>query len=224
MRRVRREIAFLGLWAALASAAPSSPSPAPDRKLANGMAAKVAGQVITVRDARFFLALTRFRDGKPDPMAPEAPGELRSAVQRLLLEEMVYAELRSLKFEGGPRSDAEKALGRKRGGAGAKLWSSLLKTYGKSEATAVDLVWRSLQVEKFIQRRVDTMTPIVTAAEVDQYMRQKAATDKRLSDEELAKLRPGAAQDLKKELMRKELEEWIVLLKRKYQVTNYLEG
>ncbi len=222
MRRVHREIIFLGFFALNAGAAPTAPA-STDRKLANGMAAKVAGQVITVRDARFFLALQRFRDGKPDPMAPEGPGELRGAVQRLLLEEMVHAELRSLKFEGGPRSDAEKALGRKKGG-GAKLWTSLLKTYGKSEATAIDLVWRSLQVEKFIQRRVDTMTPIVTAAEVDRYLRQKASTDKRLSDEELAKLRPGAAQELKKELMRKELEEWIVLLKRKYQVTNYLEG
>lgn len=222
MRRVRREIVGLAIWAVTAGAAPTAPATA-DRKLANGMAAKVAGQVITVRDARFFLALQRFRDGKPDPMGAEGPGELRSAVQRLLLEEMVHAELRSLKFEGGPRSDAEKALGRKKG-SGAKLWNSLLKTYGKSEATAVDLVWRSLQVEKFIQRRVDTMTPIVTAAEVDRYLRQKAATDKRVSEEELVKLRPGAAQELKKELMRKELEEWIVLLKRKYQVTNYLEG
>jgi hypothetical protein len=198
---------------------------APTQGVVDGMAAKISGQVITVREARYFLALQRFREGRADPVAPEAPGELRSAVQRLLLEEMVFSELKSLKFEGGVRADAEKALAGRSKPPASKTWARLLKTYGKTDAEGIDRVWKSLQVEKFIQRRVETMTPIVTAAEVDRFIRQKAQSgSRRLEETDLEKLRPGAAQELKKNLMRKELEEWIVLLKRKYSVTNYLEG
>lgn len=195
----------------------------PSRKLVNGMAGKFSGQVVTVREARFFLGLQRFREGKEDPFAPEASGELRGAVQKVLLEEMVFYELKSLKFDGGPRSEAEKALASRKKTSRAKVWDRLLRAYGKSDAEAVDRVWKSLQVEKFIQRRVETMTPIVTPAEIDRFIRQKASPDKKWEEAELEKLRPGATQELKKELMRKELEEWITLLKRKYSVTNYLE-
>ncbi len=193
--------------------------------LVDGMAAKVAGQVLTVRDARFYLALSRFRDGKADPLAPETPAELKSAVQRLSLEEMVYSELRSLKFEGGSRADAEALLKARKKPPGNKVWDRILKQFGQTDAQAIDKVWKSSQVEKFIQRRVETMTPIVTPAEIDRFLRQRGrGGDKKLDEAELERLRPGAAQELKKDLMRKELEEWIVLLKRKYSVTNYLEG
>jgi hypothetical protein len=196
-----------------------------NKTLIDGMAAKISGQILTVREARFFLALQRFRDGKTDPFAPEGQGELRSSVQRYLLEEMVYSELKSLKFEGGSRGDAEKSLAQRKKAPASKTWDRLLKTYGKTDAETVDRVWKSQQAEKFIQRRVETMTPIVTSSEIDRYIRQKAASqDKRVDDRDLEKQRPQAAQELKKDLMRKELEEWIVLLKRKYSVTNYLEG
>ncbi len=213
----------LALWFA---GAPVWAARAPSNKvLVDGMAAKISGQVITVREARFFLALHRFREGKTDPFAPEGQGELRGSVQRYLLEEMVYSELKSLKFDGGNRGDAEKALAARKKPPGRKVWDRLLQTYGKTDAEAVDRVWKSQQVEKFIQRRVETMTPIVTSAEIDRFIRQKAASaDRRLDEKDLEKQRPMAAQELKKDLMRKELEEWIVLLKRKYSVTNYLEG
>lgn len=223
---MRRLGVALAVWTLVASAKAPSSASEPDFKVVDGMAAKINGQVVTVREARFFLALQRFREGKGQGVfAPEAQGELRSAVQRLLLEEMVYSELKSLKFEGGTRPEAVRSLATPRKGAGEKVWARMLKTYGKSESEVIDRVWKSQQVEKFIQRRVETMTPIVTAAEIDRYLKQKASSqDKRIEDKSLEKLRPGAAQELKKELMRKELEEWIVLLKRKYSVTNYLES
>jgi hypothetical protein len=206
--------------------APLSAARTPTNKvLIDGMAAKISGQIITVREARFFLALQRFREGKTDVFGPEGQGELRGSVQRYLLEEMVYSELKSLKFDGGMRAAAEKALAARKSPTGRKVWDRLLKTYGKTDAEAVDRVWKSQQVEKFIQRRVETMTPIVTSAEIDRFIRQKAASaDRRVDEKDLEKQRPQAAQELKKDLMRKELEEWIVLLKRKYSVTNYLEG
>lgn len=198
---------------------------AAEKVLIDGMAARVSGQVITVQQGRFFLALQRLKDGKGDVFAPEAPSELRNAVQKLLLEEMVYAELKSLKFDGGSRADAEKLVSSLRKGKGAQVWTRILRTYGKTDKAAVDQVWKSQQVERFIQRRVETMTPIVTVAETDRFIRQKYQnSETAIADKELEKLRPSASQELKKELMRKELEEWIVLLKRKYSVTNYLEG
>ncbi len=211
------------LFPALSLAVSSAAVPA-SKSILNGMAGKYSGQVVTVRDGRFFLSLQRFREAKGDVFRPEAPGELRGAVQKLLLEEMVYAELKSLKFEGGPRSEAEKALVLRKKAPGSKVWARLLATYGKSDAEAVDRVWKSLQAEKFIQRRIETMTPIVTIAETDRFIRQKAPAEKKWEEAELEKQRPAAAQELKKELMRKELEEWIQSLKRKYSVTNFLES
>jgi hypothetical protein len=203
----------------------SAPKEKPEaRILIDGMAGKFSGRILTVRDGRFFLALQRFREGKTDPFEPERPGELRASVQRLLLEEMVFAELKSLKFEGGGRSEAEKEVASRKKAPKSKLWDRILKTYGKSDPEAVDQVWKSLQVERFIQRRIETLTPIVTPAEADRFIRQKHSPDKKWEEAELAKERPAASQELKKELMRKELEEWIALLKRKYSVVNYLEG
>ncbi|MBY0371979.1 hypothetical protein K2X33_14935 [bacterium] len=194
-----------------------------DRILVDGMAAKIDGQTITVSDARFFLALKRYRD-KQEPLAKEASGELKSALQRLLLEEMVYAELKALKFDGGPRSAAEKEVADRKKAPRSKAWNQILSTYGKTDPAAVESIWKSLQVERFLQRRVETMTPFVTPSEVDAYLRQKAPPDRQPDEKELVKMRPAASQELRKERMRKELEEWVLLLKRKYSVTNYLEG
>ncbi len=188
----------------------------------NGIAGKVQGHGVSVRDGRFFLALQRFREGKNDPFAAETPAELRSAVQRILLEEMVFLELKSLKFEAGPRAEAEAIIRERKKKAAPRLWESLLKTYGKTEAEAIDTVWKSLQVERFIQKRIETMTPILSASEVDAFIRQRE-TARRLDEAELVKLRPQASMDLRKERTRKELEEWISLLKKKYSVVNYLE-
>lgn len=215
------QITFIATFLCVAVAA----APANPPTLADGQAAKVAGQIITVRDARFYLALQRFRDGKGDPLAPETPAELKSAVQRVLLEEMVYSELKSLKVEGGSRADTDQALKQRKKPPASKSWERILKQFNQTDAQAIDRVWKSQQVERFIQKRIETMTPIVTPAEIDRFLRQKSrAGDKKLDEAELERLRPGAAQELKKDLMRKELEEWIVLLKRKYAVTNYLEG
>jgi hypothetical protein len=199
--------------------------PLASAQVLNGMAARVAGQTVTVRDARFFLGLQRFREGKGDPLAPEVPGELKGAVQKLLLEEMVHAELRSLRFDAGPRSEAETLLAGRKKGNQAKVWASLLKTYGKSDAEAVDRAWKSLQAEKFIQRRVETLTPLVTEADTDKFLKQRYEVQgRKLEAAEMVRLRPQAIAELKKELMRKELEEWVILLKRKYGVVNYMEN
>ncbi len=193
--------------------------------LVNGMAARVGGRTVTVQEVRFFRALDRFRTTKgTDPFAPEGPGELKAAAQKLLLEEMVLSELRSLRFDGGPRTQAEAAVAFKKKPKEGKLWAEFLKTYGKSDAEAVDRVWKSLQAEKFISRRIETLTPLPTESETDKYLKQRFEGQGRaLNPEELPQLRAKAVVDLKKELLRKELEEWIVLLKRKYAAVNYLE-
>jgi hypothetical protein len=192
--------------------------------LVNGMAARVGGRTVTVQEVRFFMALDRFRSKAGEPLTQEAPGELKAAAQKLLLEEMVLSELRSLRFDGGPRSQAEAAVASRKKPKKAKVWAELLKTYGKSDAEAVDRVWKSLQAEKFISRRIETLTPLPTESETDKYLKQGLEGQGRvLSPEELPQLRSKAVIDLKKELLRKELEEWIVLLKRKYSAVNYLD-
>lgn len=220
-------IAGLGLGAPAQRTAPTGKAAEPEtdknpRFTVDAMAAKIDGQVVTASDARFFLGISRFLEGS-DPLAPEAPGELKGALQRLLLEEMVHSELKALKFDGGPRSAAEQRLADRKKPARAKQWSALLKAYGKTEPQAVDTVWKSLQVERFLQKRVETLTPFVSSSEADDYARRKTP-DRPLDEKELARMRPAAMAELKKDKMRKELEDWVLLLKRKYSVINYLDG
>lgn len=190
----------------------------------NGTAAIVGKQLITIQDARFFRSLQRFRDSESELFRWEEGDELRRTVQKVVLEEMVSAELKSFQFDvSALNGSAEKLIRERRQKSAAKdkQWKELLKLFGKSEGGAIDRLQKSLQVEAFIQKKVETLTPIVTEAEAQRYFQQNQS---RFLGNTYEQLKPNIILLLKKEGMQKGLEEWVKFLKDKYAVTNLLEG
>lgn len=190
--------------------------------LLDGTAATVGKQLITVEDAYFYRSVQRLREGETGDLTKREEGdELRRTVQKIIFEEMVFAELKSFQFDGGPRSEAEKLVRQKKAGLKAGVWSKFLAAQGKTEANVIDSVWRSLKVEGFIQKKVETLTPIITQAEVDRYYNSNKA---RFEGNDYEALKPQIVRLLKKERMQKGLEEWVRFLRDKYGVTNHLAG
>lgn len=205
------------LW--LLSAGPSFGAGA----VINGTAATVGKELVTVQDARFYRALQRFREGEAAPLKPEEGEDFRRTVQKIVLEEMVFAEMKNLSTDVGSKTEAEKLIRaqRSKGRDKESLWKEILKRFGKTEAMAVERLYRSLQVERFIQKKVETLTPIVTEAEAERYFKQNQS---RFYGSSYDRLKPNIILLLKKERMQKGLEEWVRFLKEKYGVTNLLEG
>jgi len=196
---------------------------APSPSLLNGTAATVGNRLVTIQDARFYRALQRFREGEADPFKVEQGEELRRTVQKLVLDEMVFAEMKSFQFEAGNRAEAEKLVQAERGKSKAResQWKELLSRFGKTEVIAVDRLHKTLQVDRFLQKKVETLTPIVTEAEAERYFQQNQT---RFYGNTFERLKPSIILLLKKERMQKGLEEWVKFLKEKYGVNNLLEG
>lgn len=188
--------------------------------LIDGIAATVGKTPITVQEAYFFRALMRLREGTEDPFRLEQGDELRKTVQKIAFEEMVYAELKSIAFDAGPRVQAVEEIQRiKKSKGKEKVFVDVLKRFGRTEAEATDRLYRSIQVDKFLQKKVETLTPIITFKEVEQYYQQN---QERFKGSSFESLRSSIEVLLKKERMRKALEEWIRFLRDKYGVTNNL--
>lgn len=187
--------------------------------LLDGTAAEVGHTLITIREARFYGALQRFKVTSGDPLPMESEEELKKVVQKIIFEEMVYAEAKSFQFEGVPRLEAER-MPRKEGKKTSLVFQEILSRFKKTESQAVDRLWKSLVVEKFIQKKVETLTPIVTDAEMERYYKQNLT---RFKGSDYESLKPNIALLLKKQRVEKGLEEWVQILKDRYGVNNYLE-
>ncbi len=193
-----------------------------DASFYNGTAATVGKALITIQDARFYRALNRFVAGEPKPLEPENGEALRKTVQKMAFEEMVFLEMKAIQFDGGSRAQVEEPLRRARSAEKSKgSFNTLLKTYGRTESEALERWSKSVQVERFLQKKVETLTPIVTMKEVETYFNQNRD---RFKGSNFEALRPSIEVLLKKERMRKGLEEWIRFLRDKYGVVNHLTG
>lgn len=187
----------------------------------NGTAATVGKALITIQDARFYRAINRFVAGESGVLEPENGEALRKTVQKMAFEEMVFLEMKAIQFEGATKAQLEEPLRRARSLDKKKLFQNILKTYGRSENEAVERWNRSVQVERFLQKKVETLTPIVTLKEIETYYNQNR---ERFKGSNFEALRPSIEVLLKKERMRRGLEEWIRFLRDKYGVVNHLAG
>jgi hypothetical protein len=191
-----------------------------DKIIVNGTAAKVGSTVITVQDALVYRSLQRFKDGERYSMAFEAGEELKKTVQKVVFEEMAFLEMKELGFSEVPRSAAEKTvIDRKK--KNPQDWKEILRRFNLSESAAINRIHRTLQVERFLQRKVDTLTPVVTDAEIEKYFQQNEA---RFRGSSLEQLKPSISLLLKKQYAQKGLEDWIKFLKEKYHVQSQLHG
>lgn len=187
----------------------------------NGTAVTVGKNLITIQDAHFYRAVNRFVAGEAKPVDPEGGEALRKTVQKMAFEEMVFQEMKAIQFDVGTRASAEEPLRKARAQDKKGAFREILKLYGRSEAEASERWVRGVQVERFLQKKVETLTPIVTAKEIEGYYNQNK---ERFKGSNFESLRPSIEVLLKKERMRKGLEEWIRFLRDKYGVVNHLAG
>lgn len=188
--------------------------------LLNGTAATVGKTLITVQDVQFYRSLQRFREGESPAVLLETGDALKKMVQKVAFEEMVYQEMKSFEVEVGPRTDAEKVVSQKKAAGKSADWQSILNQFQVTESAALDRLHKTLSVEKFLQKKVDTLTPIVTDSEVEKYYQQNQARFKGSNPEQL---KPNIQVLLKKQRVQKGLEEWIRFLKEKYNLVTLLE-
>lgn len=189
--------------------------------LLNGTAASVGKTLITVQDVYFYRSLQRFREGESPALLIETGEALKKTVQKVAFEEMVHQEMKSFEFEPVPKTEAEKLVSQKKSQGKTADWQAILNHFQVTEGGAMERLNKTLSVEKFLQKKVDTLTPIVTASEIEKYYQQN---QNRFKGSSLEQLKPNIQVLLKKQRVQKGLEEWIRFLKEKYNLVTLLEN
>jgi hypothetical protein len=184
--------------------------------LLNGTAAQVGKELITVQDIYFYRALIKYKDGETVPVKPEEGSALRKTIQKVVFEEMVYSEMKSFHLEEGSRVDAERVLQIQRAKGREGMFKEILRQFGRTETQAVDRLLKSLQVEKFVKRKVETLTPVITEGEAERYYRQNLT---RFQGSSFESLKSNIILLLREQRMKTGLEEWIHFLEDKYGVS-----
>ena len=187
--------------------------------LLNGTGGRIGKTVFTVEDVRFFDAVLKFREGATQ--TPELDAEaLKAATQKLVFEEMVAAEMRSLQVEPGGRRQAEEQLRAMRAKISDGHWKTLFARYGRNDASVLQILQRGIEVEKFLEKKVETLTPVVTDSEAARYFKQNEA---KFYGATFESIKPTVIRLLQKQEMEKGLQEWVRLLRDKHHAMNLID-
>lgn len=182
-----------------------------------GAAGVVGNDVIVVSEAYFAQAVRTLEKNTAVSMEPIAKEALKTIVSRLLFESMVIGEMKALKIDRTLRPTAVASWQRVK--QREKSWRQVLTRYAKTENDAIDSIWNFMEVEAFVEKKVETFVPIITDAEVERYYQQNIT---RLGADSLEKQRAGIRTMLQNVRIEKSFEEWIRFLREKYAVVNLL--
>ncbi|NBT57734.1 hypothetical protein EBT16_03010 [bacterium] len=183
--------------------------------LVNAVAGKVGDQLITVQDAYFFRGLQRFRSGTRPVVLIETDKSLKATIQKTMFEKMIVQEAKTVGFKETASSEASEFLKRKKEQGHASDWAQLLRAFSISEGEALRRLQEGLLAEKFLQKKIESLTPVITDSEVEQYIKNYPERAKKLGD----KNRLMIAEALKKERIDKGLQDYIDFLTEKYSAT-----
>lgn len=209
------------VWAAKS---PPIPAKAPEKTvLLNGIAAEISGKPTTVEEVYLHHALERVRQGQLPLLNLDSADVVHAWVQKFILDRIVLDEMKSLDFESTPKSDAAQILAERKKNKPFKIeWDKLLNYFKMTEDKALNLLWRNQQAEKFLEKKVETLTPLITQEELTQYLNTHNPGWEKQSDDEKRELRTRTERLLKKDHAELQIRDWIVRLKRKYSVVQYL--
>lgn len=196
-----------------------SASGAPQGKLVNGSAAIINKKAVTIQDAYIYRALLRIKSGLQPVIFEEEGDELKKTVQKLVFEEMVLAEMKNIQKEVNVQSEVDGWFkDRKDKGRGLELIKS---KYGMTDVELKQRISRILATDKFVQLKIDTVTPVITEDEIQKYYRRNEAQFRGRSYDNI---KPNIIVLLKKQAVQKNLEEWIKSLKDKYEASLLLDN
>ncbi|MFM8315919.1 MAG: hypothetical protein ACKOA8_16700 [Deltaproteobacteria bacterium] len=186
-------------------------------KWVNGTAAIINKKVISIQDAFVYRALQRAKTGMQPVILEEEGDDLRKTVQKIVFEEMVIAEMKNLGKEFNVQSEVAKWISGQRGGA----LDLVKKKYGLSEQDISRKMANTLGADRFVQLKIETVTPVITEEESQKYFKRNEAQFRGKSFESI---KPNIIVLLKKQAVQKNLEEWIKSLKDKYEVSMLLDN
>jgi len=187
--------------------------------LTNGAAAVVNKKVVTVQDAFIFRALQRVKAGAQPIVFEEEGEELKKTVQKLVFEEMVLAEMKLLSKDSNIPSDAPKWF--KESKEQKNGLEVIRKRYGVPESELLQKINRTSSADRFVQLKIETVTPVITEDETQKYFKRNEAQFRGRSYENI---KPNIVIMLKKQAVQKSLEEWVKSLKEKYEVAMLMEN
>lgn len=186
--------------------------------LINGTAAIVDKRVITIQDAYIFRSLNRIKTGVQPVLSEEEGDELKRTVQKLILEGMVLAEMKNIQKEIAVQSEVTAWL--KENSIKRKGILEVMKRFDQTEAELAQRMNRTLSADRFVELKIQTVTPVITEDEILKYYKRNEAQFRGRSFDNL---KPNIIVLLKKQAVQKSLEEWVKSLKDKYTVTLLLE-
>ncbi len=186
--------------------------------LINGTAAIVDKRVITIQDAYIFRSLNRIKTGVQPVLSEEEGDELKRTVQKLILEGMVLAEMKNIQKEIAVQSEVTAWL--KENSTKRKGILEVMKRFDQTEAELAQRMTRTLSADRFVELKIQTVTPVITEDEILKYYKRNEAQFRGRSFDNL---KPNIIVLLKKQAVQKSLEEWVKSLKDKYTVTLLLE-
>ena len=186
--------------------------------LINGTAAIVDKRVITIQDADIFRSLNRIKTGVQPVLSEEEGDELKRTVQKLILEGMVLAEMKNIQKEIAVQSEVTAWL--KENSTKRKGILEVMKRFDQTEAELAQRMTRTLSADRFVELKIQTVTPVITEDEILKYYKRNEAQFRGRSFDNL---KPNIIVLLKKQAVQKSLEEWVKSLKDKYTVTLLLE-
>lgn len=186
--------------------------------LINGTAAIVDKRVITIQDAYIFRSLNRIKTGVQPVLSEEEGDELKRTVQKLILEGMVLAEMKNIQKQIAVQSEVTAWL--KENSTKRKGILEVMKRFDQTEAELAQRMTRTLSADRFVELKIQTVTPVITEDEILKYYKRNEAQFRGRSFDNL---KPNIIVLLKKQAVQKSLEEWVKSLKDKYTVTLLLE-
>ncbi|NBX92033.1 MAG: hypothetical protein EB078_02030 [Proteobacteria bacterium] len=184
-------------------------------ELVNGAAALVGKNIISIQDAYVFRSLQRFRVGQKPAVLIEADQVLKATVEKLALEDMIVAEAKSLDFKDPDPEESRKLLRLQTSKGNRPQFQGILNRFEISEAEALRRLQKTLLAEKFLKKKIDALTPIITESDINLYISNNPDKVKILG----AEAKNTVAALLKKERAEKGLQGWIQFLTEKYSAT-----
>ena len=170
----------------------------------NGTAAIVDKRVITIQDAYIFRSLNRIKTGVQPVLSEEEGDELKRTVQKLILEGMVLAEMKNIQKEIAVQSEVTAWL--KENSTKRKGILEVMKRFDQTEAELAQRMTRTLSADRFVELKIQTVTPVITEDEILKYYKRNEAQFRGRSFDNL---KPNIIVLLKKQAVQKSLEEWV---------------
>lgn len=197
---------------------------APTKTIIDGIAASIGKNPITYREAYLHRSLLEFWDDRYNSAPLETGDVLKKTVQRIAFEEMIIQEMNSLKIHIYPKTSIEKMVAdRKIKNKEATLKKMLTRFGVKSKKTALDILWRTLEVDGYVKKKAEALNPITLEADIKKYY-EEHKDQPGLAGKKLEDVKAVVVEMIKSESVQKSFQEWIQVLIRKYSPIYYMQS